>query len=61
MNIASQKNFIAVYYMGIYMKKELLDWFVKEYPKHAISKPDMGKNCIRFKKPEHIPFELIEI
>lgn len=59
LNIASQKNFIAVYHMGIYAQKELLDWFVKEYPKYTTSKLDMGKSCIRFKKPENIPYELI--
>ena len=58
-NIASQKNFIAVYHMGIYAKKELLDWFTSEYPKHCKYKLDMGKSCIRFKKMEDIPFELI--
>jgi uncharacterized protein YdhG (YjbR/CyaY superfamily) len=58
-NIASQKNFIAVYHMGIYAKPELLQWFVNEYPKHSIQKLDMGKSCIRFKKFDHIPFDLI--
>tara|TARA_R110001583_G_scaffold412_2_gene3847 strand:+ start:90546 stop:91010 length:465 start_codon:yes stop_codon:yes gene_type:complete len=58
-NIASQKNFIALYHMGIYVNSELLDWFVSEYPKHCKRKLDMGKSCIRFKKPEEIPFELI--
>lgn len=59
MSIASQKNFIAIYHMGIYTNKELLDWFVMEFPKHSKLKLDMGKSCIRFKKPEQIPFELI--
>ncbi len=58
-NIASQKNFIALYHMGIYANPELLDWFVAEYPKHCKRKLDMGKSCIRFKKAEEIPFELI--
>ena len=58
-NIASQKNFIAFYHMGIYSQKELYDWFTSEYPKHSNLKLDMGKSCIRFKKPEQIPFELI--
>ena len=58
-NIASQKNFIALYHMGIYANKELLDWFVNEFPKHSNLKLDMGKSCIRFKKPEQIPYELI--
>lgn len=58
-SIASQKNFIAVYHMGVYSMPELLDWFTKEYPKHSKTKPDMGKSCIRFKKPEQIPYDLI--
>ncbi|NUN69414.1 MAG: DUF1801 domain-containing protein [Bacteroidetes bacterium] len=59
MNIASQKNFIAVYHMGIYADKRLLDWFTAEYAKLGIGKLDMGKSCIRFKKPENIPVKLI--
>ena len=58
-SIASQKNFIALYHMGIYATPELLDWFMKEYPKHSKRKLDMGKSCIRFKKMDDIPFELI--
>ncbi|MBX7041326.1 MAG: DUF1801 domain-containing protein [Ignavibacteria bacterium] len=57
--VASQKNFIALYHMGIYSKKDLLDWFTMEFPKHSKKKLDMGKSCIRFKKPEDIPYELI--
>lgn len=59
MNIASQKNFIALYNMGIYAKKEIYDWFVTEYPKHCKRKLDMGKSCIRFKYIDDIPYELI--
>ena len=59
MNIASQKNFVALYHMGIYANPELLNWFVAEYPKHVSSKLDMGKSCIRFKKVEQIPYDLI--
>ncbi len=58
-NIASQKNFIAFYHMGIYAVRELLNWFTTEYPKYSKLKLDMGKSCIRFKNPEQIPFELI--
>ncbi|MBK8621067.1 MAG: DUF1801 domain-containing protein [Saprospiraceae bacterium] len=57
--LASQKNSINFYHMGIYADPSLLEWFVTEYPKHSKQKLDMGKSCIRFKKPEHIPFELI--
>ncbi len=59
MSIASQKNFIALYHMGLYGNPELLDWFVSEYPKHCKTKLDMGKSCVRFKKPADIPFNLI--
>ncbi len=58
-NIASQKNFIALYHSGIYANEELLNWFVSEYPNHVKTKLDMGKSCIRFKKPDQIPYELI--
>ena len=57
--IASQKNFIGLYHMGIYANPELLEWFVSEYPKHCKHKLDMGKSCIRLKKMDEIPYELI--
>lgn len=59
MNIASQKNHVALYHMGIYGKPELLKWFTSEYPKHSSEKLDMGKGCIRFKKMDQIPYKLI--
>ncbi|WP_372944897.1 DUF1801 domain-containing protein [Muriicola sp.] len=59
MNIASQKNFIALYHMGVYANKELLNWFTGEYPKYSSRKLDMGKSCIRFKKMDDIPLKLI--
>ncbi len=58
-SIASQKNFIALYHMGLYADTELLEWFVNDYPKHSKSRLDMGKGCIRFKKVDQIPYELI--
>jgi hypothetical protein len=58
-SLASQKNFIALYHMGIYGDAKLLEWFQSNYPKHAKSKLDMGKSCIRFKKLDDIPFDLI--
>ncbi|RIJ37358.1 DUF1801 domain-containing protein [Pontibacter oryzae] len=59
MSIASQKNFIAVYHMGIYADEALLGWFKQEYAKQATTKLDMGKSCIRFKKTGHLPLTLI--
>jgi len=57
--IASQKNSVNLYHMGIYSDPELMKWFTDEFPKHSKRKLDMGKSCIRFKKTEDIPFELI--
>ena len=58
-NVAAQKNFISFYHMGIYAVPSLLEWFVEEYAIANTQKLDMGKSCIRFKKAEHIPYELI--
>jgi hypothetical protein len=58
-NIGSQKNHIALHHLGIYADNALRDWFLGEYPKHSPGKPDLGKGCIRFRKTEDIPFDLI--
>lgn len=58
-SIASQKNFVALYHMGVYAIPPLYEWFVSEYPKHCKTKLDMGKSCIRMKKIDDIPYELI--
>lgn len=57
--IASQKGSIHFYHMGMYVKPDLLEWFITEYRKHSNQKPDMGKSCVRFKKMEQIPYDLI--
>lgn len=57
--LESQKNSVNIYHMGLYADKNIYDWFVSEYPKHCSAKLDMGKSCIRFKKMDQIPFELI--
>ena len=59
--IASQKNHIGFYHMGLYADSKLLDWFISEYPKYCKLKLDMGKSCIRFKNISEIPYELIGI
>ena len=59
LNIACQKNFIGLYHMGIYADKKLLDWFTSEYVKRVKGKLDMGKSCVRFKKVDQIPLDLI--
>lgn len=59
MGIASQKNSINIYHMGIYSDPKLLKWFQEAHAKASPKKLDMGKSCIRYKKPEDIPFNLI--
>lgn len=59
-SIASQKNFIALYHMGLYADPSLHQWFVEEYPKHSKYKLDMGKSCVRFKRMNDIPYALLE-
>lgn len=59
LNVASQKNFIAVYHMGLYGSPDLMKWFTAAHAKASAKKLDMGKSCIRYKKPEDIPYELI--
>lgn len=59
MSLAAQKNHIALYHMGLYGNQAVEDWFVDEYAKRVSTKLDMGKSCIRFKNPDHIPYDLI--
>ena len=59
MNIASQKNNISIYHMGVYASPELLKWFTAAHAAASKKKLDMGKSCIRYKKTEDIPVELI--
>jgi uncharacterized protein YdhG (YjbR/CyaY superfamily) len=58
-SIASQKNFIGFYHLGIYENTELLAWFEMEYADLGIGKLDMGKSCIRLKKMDRIPYDLL--
>lgn len=58
-SIAAQKNYIAIYHMGIYANPNLLKWFQEAYSKAVPTKLDMGKSCIRLKNKKMIPFDLI--
>ena len=59
MGLASQKNYIALYHMQLYSDPSLLKWIKTAWVKRSKKKLDMGKCCIRFKKPEDIPYDLI--
>ena len=57
-NLASQKQYVSLYHLGLY-DGPLLAWLKDEWPKHTEAKLDLGKACLRFKKPEQIPYALI--
>ena len=59
LRIASQKIYVVIYHMGIYVDPKLMNWFTKEYPKHCRLKLDIGKSCVRFKKADQIPYDLV--
>jgi hypothetical protein len=56
--LAAQKNHYAVYLMSVYGGEDQQAWFREEYRKSG-KKLDMGKSCVRFKKLEDLPLELI--
>ncbi len=56
--LASQKNHMAVYLSSVYSDDNNKDWFVNEYTATG-KKLDMGKSCVRFKKLDQLPVELI--
>jgi hypothetical protein len=56
--IASQKNHLTIYFMHLYMNPDELQWFESEFAKTG-KKLDMGKSCIRFKKLDDIPLDLL--
>ena len=59
MAIASQKNHIALYHMGLYTFPDVYLWFMEAYEKDIGKKPDVGKSCIRVRPAANIPFDLL--
>jgi len=59
MSLANQKGSINLYNMGMYADENIKNWFIKNYKQQVKTKIDMGKSCIRFKKMENIPYDLI--
>jgi Domain of unknown function (DU1801) len=58
LGLASQKNHLALYVMAAYQDPEHDRWLRDEFKK-AGKKLDMGKSCIRFKKLEDLPMDVI--
>ena len=58
-SFASQKNFIALYHMGLYANEDHMAWFKASWDAAHWGKLDMGKSCIRFKNMDKIPWDLL--
>ena len=56
--LASQKNYMSVYLTGCYMSLDVRNKFKKAYKKSG-KRFDAGKSCIRFKKVNDLPLELL--
>lgn len=56
--LASQKNYMSIYLMNVYGDPATEKWFKAEWKKTG-KKIDMGKSCVRFKKLEDLPLDLI--
>ena len=59
LSLANQKNYIALYHLGLYTEPDLLEWFTASYAARNIGKLDMGKSCIRLKNLSNIPYDLL--
>ena len=56
--LASQKNHMAIYLMSVYADPELEGWFRAAWT-NAGKRLDMGKSCVRFKKLDAVPLDVI--
>lgn len=57
-NLASQKNYMSIYLMGVYGSSGLAQWFNQAWAASG-KKLDMGKCCVRFKKIEDVALDVI--
>ena len=56
--ISSEKNYVSVHLMGIYVDADTERWFVDSY-RATGKKLNMGKSCVRFRKLDDLPLDLI--
>lgn len=57
-SVASQKNHMALYLMCVYGDEKHRTWFIDAWKKSG-KKLDMGKSCVRFKKLEDVPLDVL--
>ena len=56
--LASEKNYVSVHLMNIYADEKTQNWFLDSY-KATGKRLDMGKSCVRFRKLDDLPLDLI--
>ena len=56
--LASQKHHLALYLMGVYAVPGLEDWFRQQYAERGLAL-DMGKSCVRFKRLDQVPLDVV--
>jgi hypothetical protein len=57
-SLASQKNHMALYLMGLYSEGPELEWFRQQYVERGM-RLDMGKSCVRFKRLDQVPLDVV--
>lgn len=57
--LANQKNKVSLYLFCVYVDSDLAQWFEQSLRDFLGKKPDMGKSCVRFKRLEDVPLDLI--
>jgi uncharacterized protein YdhG (YjbR/CyaY superfamily) len=56
--LASQKNHMAVYLTAVYSNENTRDAFLEKY-RETGKRLDMGKSCVRFRRIDDLPVDLI--
>jgi hypothetical protein len=57
-SLASQKNHMALYLMGLYASEGEVEWLRQQYAERGM-KVDMGKSCVRFKRLDQVPLDVV--
>jgi hypothetical protein len=57
-SLASQKNHMAIYLVALYGSEPVLEWFKEQYAERGM-KLDMGKSCVRFKRLDQVPLDVL--
>ena len=57
-SLASQKNHMAVYLLGLYSEGPEESWFRQQYADRGM-KLDLGKSCLRFKSLDEVPLDVL--